>query len=182
MPGLKHQAGFTLLESLVATAILAVAVLGMLGAQLHTLADTLDSVRRAHAVRLIEDLAERIKTHPEGFRLSKTDAANWDAAPEPPDCRRSACNAEALAHWDLAVWKQAIADALPLGIGQVFETDDTTESRHTGQLGVMVAWRAGRRALADAGDRVGERLAINRGPADLACPAGLMCHLAYVQR
>ena len=123
MPHLSRQAGLTLLESLVAVAILAVAVLGMLGmlgAQLRTLADTQTSVRRAQAVRLIEDFAERIKTHSDGFRRLDAYVTDWDAMPAAPDCQTIACDPATLVQWDLAVWKQAITTTLPLGQSSVF--------------------------------------------------------------
>lgn len=63
----SRQRGITLLESLVSIAILAVAVLGMLGVQLRLLAETQTGVRRGQAVRLIEDFSERIKTNPGSY-------------------------------------------------------------------------------------------------------------------
>ena len=169
MPGLSHQAGVGLLESLVAVSILALAVLGMLGVQLRTLAEVQTSVRRAQSVRLIEDFAERIKTHPQSFRPPPDHPAESESLlPAPADCRITACDAALLASWDLAAWQQAIADTLPRGAGQVLAPE-----RHdawNGQpLRVMVAWRANERA-ADAAAADGTD-----------CPMGLSCHLAHVQ-
>lgn len=90
MPGLSHQAGVGLLESLVAVSILALAVLGMLGVQLRTLAEIQASVRRAQSVRLIEDFAERIKTHPRSFRPPPDHPAESESLPGPADCRIAA--------------------------------------------------------------------------------------------
>jgi type IV pilus assembly protein PilV len=179
MPHLSRQAGLTLLESLVAVAILAVAVLGMLGAQLRTLADTQTSVRRAQAVRLIEDFAERIKTHSDGFRRLDAYVTDWDAMPAVPDCQTIACDPATLLQWDLAVWKQAIANTLPLGQGSVFESGNETTPGLKRQLGVMVAWRANERA-ADA-SAYARPFAIDPSAAKVVCPAGLVCHLVHVQ-
>lgn len=179
MPRLIRQAGITLLESLVAVTILAIAVLGMLGNQLRTLADTQTSVHRAQAVRLIEDLAERIKIHPEGFRHLAAYVSDWDAAPPMPDCRHSPCNAATLVQWDVAVWKQAIASTLPLGQGRVFESGAETTPGMRRQLGVMVAWRANERAPAHA--VYNAPFAIDRSSTQVACPVGLTCHLLHVQ-
>ena len=60
----RRQAGLALLESLIALAILASALLGMLFVQLRTQADTESALRRAQALRLIDDLAERIQSNP----------------------------------------------------------------------------------------------------------------------
>lgn len=68
----RRQQGLTLLESLVAIVVLALGVLGMLGVQMRTLAETQTGVRRAQAVRLIEDLSERIKSNPRGWTSWKT--------------------------------------------------------------------------------------------------------------
>ena len=178
MPRLSPQAGISLLESLVAMSILAVAVLGMLGVQLRTLADTQTSVRRAQSVRLIEDLAERIKTHPETFHPPQGHPVESPWLPVGTDCRIAACDAEMLAHWDLAAWQQAIADTLPLGAGQVFAPGGHAAGRGR-PLGVLVAWRANERAGADAADR--HPLLIDPPADGRACPAGLICHLAHVQ-
>ena len=52
----RHQRGITLIESLAAIVVMALGVLGILGVQMRTLADSQTSVRRAQAVRLIEKL------------------------------------------------------------------------------------------------------------------------------
>ena len=60
LPKNKHQRGIALIESLVAIVITALGILGILGVQMRTLADTSTTVRRAQAIRLIEDLGERM--------------------------------------------------------------------------------------------------------------------------
>ena len=46
--------GFALLEALVALLVVALGLLGILGLQMRTLADTQNGVRQAQAIRLIE--------------------------------------------------------------------------------------------------------------------------------
>ncbi|HRN05700.1 MAG TPA: prepilin-type N-terminal cleavage/methylation domain-containing protein, partial [Ottowia sp.] len=46
------QRGVTLIESLVALVVVAVALFGILGIQMRTLVDTQSGVRRAQAIRL----------------------------------------------------------------------------------------------------------------------------------
>lgn len=178
MPGLTRQAGISLLESLVAMSILAVAVLGTLGVQLRTLADTQTSVRRAQSVRLIEDFAERIKTHPETFHPPPDHSVERAPVSARADCRIAACGAGMLAQWDLTAWQQAVADTLPLGTGQVFAPHGQEAGLEL-PLGVVVAWRANKGGQGDAA--YGKPFVID-SPADgAACPAGLFCHLAHVQ-
>ena len=60
----KPQRGITLIESLVAIVVMALGILGILGIQMRTLSDTQNGVRRAQAIRLIENLSERKKVNP----------------------------------------------------------------------------------------------------------------------
>ena len=60
----KRQRGITLIESMVALVIAALGILGILGVQMRTLSDTSTAVRRAQAIRLIEDLSERMRVNP----------------------------------------------------------------------------------------------------------------------
>lgn len=177
----RGQQGMTLLESLVALVILAVGVLGMLGAQLRTLADTQTGVRRAQAVRLVEDLAERIKTNPGGYSQLTAYVSDWTDLPTTGDCRSSACAPGELARWDLRQWKLTVAQALPSGEARIFEATDEAPANKR-QLGVMVGWRANEKsnANAHAADYAYAFVPAN-SPAAVKCNAGKICHLVYVQ-
>jgi type IV pilus assembly protein PilV len=170
--------GITLLESLVSLMILALAVLGMLAVQIRTLAEMQTGVRRAQAVRLVEDLGERIKSNPAGYAELASYVTGWNATPTASvDCSRTACNATDQAKWDVANWKLRVADALPLGNAELFYSADEDSPRRR-QLGVLVGWRANERTHDAA-----MRMALQSGIAEAGttCPAGLICHLAYVQ-
>ncbi|RZI77657.1 MAG: type IV pilus modification protein PilV [Variovorax sp.] len=176
--GKARQAGITLLESLAALVVLAVAVLGMLGVQLRTLAETQTGVRRAQAVRLIEDFAERIKNNPGGFAQLPNFVADWTAMPAASSCVSASCDAASLAAWDLRSWKQSVAQTLPMGKACVFESSDETTAGLKRQLGVMVGWRANER---DTSTAYLDPLEPAGAASAAACPAGLICHLVYVQ-
>ena len=60
----RKQRGITLLESMIAIVVAALGIFGILGVQMRTLADTQTSMRRAQAIRLIEDMSERMKVNP----------------------------------------------------------------------------------------------------------------------
>ena len=60
----KRQHGISLIESLIALIVTALGILGIVGVQMRTLTDTSSTVRRAQAIRLIEDLSERMKVNP----------------------------------------------------------------------------------------------------------------------
>ncbi len=155
--------GFALLESLVAIAVLALGVLGLLGAQLRTLAQAQAAVHRAQAVRLVDDLGERLRAHPDAQAQWAIYQADWNARPAAPDCRSRTCDGAALARRDLALWKQAVADVLPLGQARVFDAGDR-------RLGVVVGWTArGGGPGIDGPDGVAR------------CPEGFTCHRGHVQ-
>ena len=89
----KHQRGIALIESLVAIVITALGILGILGVQMRTLADTQTGVRRAQAIRLTEDLSERAKVNPNALANIAQYVQGFGAAGTPPtDCKSSACD------------------------------------------------------------------------------------------
>jgi type IV pilus assembly protein PilV len=170
---LSCQRGFALLEPLVAIAILALAVLGMLVVQLRTQADMQASLRRMHAVRLVEDFAERIEAHRDGSHPWAAYVAAADAMPAPPDCESRACEAATLLQWDLAAWQRAVAQALPRGRARLFDTGNDAEP------GLMVAWGTG---AATQDDTTPAPLRSHEeAPSGAACPPGFLCHFGHVR-
>jgi type IV pilus assembly protein PilV len=175
------QQGITLLESLIALLILAIAVLGMLGVQLRTLAETQTGVRRAQAVRLIEDLAERIKSNPGGYSQLSAYVSNWTDLPADIDCAGATCTPAQLAQWDLLQWKRTVKQVLPSGEANLFQSTDETGANRR-QLGVMVGWRANEKsdAKTNATDYAHAFVPTNSA-STVNCNAGKICHLVYVQ-
>lgn len=187
----RRQRGVTLLESMIAIVLVALGVLGILGMQLRTLADTQTAVRRAQAIRLIEDLGERIKANPTS--LTAAVLANYAAAGSdpPPDCA-SGCGPAAMALADIAQWKANVAATMPLGEATVFVVAPGATTNVRPQLGVMVAWRENERQREDA--TAAENLAYkapfatatvttgaSTGTTSVSCPADRICHLQYLQ-
>ena len=78
-----RQRGITLIESLVAIVVASLGILGILGVQMRTLTDTQTSVRRAQAMRLIEDLSERMKVHPNAMGSINSCTIGWRAGAAP---------------------------------------------------------------------------------------------------
>lgn len=181
VPSKRQQRGISLLESLVALVVLAIAVLGMLVIQLRTLAEAQTGVYRSQAVRTIEDLAERIKSNPAGFAQLSNYVADWaTAAPtSAPDCVAAACADEQLAQWDLVQWRASVAQKLPNGQANTFLSTSETAGVQR-QLGVMLAWRVNE-ANTTEGKYVSPFQIDTNLPAGVTCPDGLICHLVYVQ-
>lgn len=155
-PHINHQSGITLIESLVAIVVASLGILGILGVQMRTLSDTQTSVRRAQAIRLIEDLSERMKVHPNALVSIDSYAIGWrsGAAPTlqaPKLCDTATCNQTEFAAYEVREWKRAVERALPLGDANVFFAPGEPTAGSRRQLGVLIRWRENERD-AVAGD------------------------------
>lgn len=186
----SHQRGMTLLESLVSIVVLAVGVLGLLGVQMRTLADTQTSVRRSQAIRLIEDLSERVKSNPGAYAELDSYVAPWGdmqgTAPAATACisAAAACTSAELAAHDIWQWKANVKQMLPLGDAIVFVSPDETDPNNKRQLGVMVGWRQNEKETGNSTDDTAYTAPFKTSVASVAaatCPDGLICHLVYVQ-
>ncbi len=183
------QRGVSLIESLVAIAVMSLGILGILGIQMRTLTDTSTTLRRAQAIRLIEDLGERMKINPNALANIGAYATTFAAAPTVGTCATGCTNAQ-LATYDLAVWKKAVRDNLPLGKATIFvpPAETAVAAGQGRQLGVMIAWRENERdtgaAYKDNIDATKVRAAdgsLSAGAAAVAvCPADHTCHLQYL--
>lgn len=190
----QRQRGVTLIESLVAIVVTALGILGILGVQMRTLADTSTTVRRAQAIRLIEDLGERMKVNPNAQANINAYITTFGASPATSSCATGCDNALLAAH-DLAAWKKAVRDTLPLGQAAIFlppaEGAAATTAGQWRQLGVMIAWRENERdtssAYKDDIDATKVRASngtlsdgAGSGAGATACPANFICHLQYL--
>lgn len=186
------QQGITLLESMIAIVLVALGVLGILGVQLRTLADTQTSVRRAQAIRLIEDLSERMKANPSALAtgVMQDYAVGWEAVGgSPPNCATAACTPTELAQWDIAQWKATVASTLPLGNASVFTVAAGAIDNTRAQMAVMVSWRENEREREGETDEARQAYrtplavpSVATGVADgaVSCPADRTCHLQYL--
>ena len=147
----RLQRGISLIESLVAIVVMALGILGVLGVQMRTLTDTQTTVYRAQAIRLIEDLSERMKTNPNALANINNYVSDFSDEPTPGDCS-DGCSHSDQAAYDLALWKQAIKTQLPLGKASVFLAAGETDDINRRQLGVMLAWRENGRDLTGLSD------------------------------
>ncbi len=189
----KHrQRGITLIESLVAIVVASLGILGILGVQMRTLTDTQTSVRRAQAIRLIEDLSERMKVHPNAMGSINSYTIGWRAGAAPtaqanPLCDTSACTHADFAAYDLREWKRAVERALPLGDANVFVAPGEAAATNRRQLGVLIRWRENERDTSDAYkadlDTASTALGGDGAPACNASATSVpryICHLQYI--
>ena len=169
------QQGLSLLEVMVSVVIMAAGILSVIGMQLRTLSNSQDSVRRTQAIRLIDDLSDRLRLLPDGYTQSTHYLLDWASTPSgtlKTTCVGSAagCNVSDFAQADAHRWLDAVVNTLPMGQANVFATDDPR------QLGVMLAWRKN-----EADDEAAALLAPpSTGDAEVSCPDERICHLQYI--
>ncbi|GAB1387196.1 hypothetical protein MASR1M59_23440 [Melaminivora sp.] len=190
----RQQRGITIIESLVALVVAALGIMGVLGMQMRTLTDTQTSVRRAQAIRLIEDLGERMKANPNALANLNAYVSDFSSDPSPGDCTTNACSNAALATYDMAIWKKNVKSSLPLGQAQIFiapgEADAEAGVRR--QLGIMISWRENEKDnSADPNNNFKDYIDSTKSIASdgtvtsasgtaATCPTGRSCHLQYL--
>nr|WP_307658009.1 type IV pilus modification protein PilV [Variovorax paradoxus] len=166
---LREQAGFSMLEALVAVLVLSFGLFALAGFHLRVLSDSVGASNQNIAAQLAGDMADRIRANPvAGTASGSPYVAGWTAASstEPtPSCAGASANCTAiqLAAHDLWGWKRRVSSALPGGVADV-----QSKTGVGGLLFVHIAWD--------------EPAAINPITPDSAwnCPAGKVCQEAIV--
>ena len=82
MSRINHQSGFTLIESMIAAAILAVGVLGVAGMQGISLTRNVDSTELTRATNLAAEMIERIQYNRKNIAQYAIDTANATPCPQ----------------------------------------------------------------------------------------------------
>lgn len=184
-PAATRQRGIAMIESLVAIVVMALGILGILGVQMRTLTDTQTSVRRTQAIRLIEDMSERMKVNPNALNNLASYVSAFSDTPTPGSCI-SGCTAAQQASYDLAIWKQTVASSLPLGQASIFLAPGETQDSNRRQLGVIISWRENERAGTKTDDIDATKFRAADGSFTAgtdttnACPTDRTCHLQYL--
>lgn len=121
MTALRRERGFTMVEVLVALAVLAIGLLGIAALYLDSLRAGRTAIYRTQAVNLAADLGDRIRAN-RGAVVSY-EAALADDPDTVPACDSGGpCTRDEMAQNDLAVWKDSLAALLPAGEGSVAVT------------------------------------------------------------
>lgn len=173
----KYQDGITLIESLVAIVVMSLGILGILGVQMRTLSDTQNGVRRAQAIRLAEDLSERMKVNPNSSKQYNNYLIDWGVSTTAVDCTVIKCTSENLAKSDLHEWKTSLQNTLPFADASIFSVGDETIAGNRRQLGVMISWRENEKDSSTA--NIFKIDTTTTGSA--SCPGNSICHLQYIQ-
>lgn len=113
---MKTNAGFTLIEVLIAVVILAGGLLGLAALQATTLRNNQSAYFRSLATQLAYDISDRMRSNRAGVI-----AGNYnDAAASIDNCEANTCTPAQMAGYDLALWNGANGlRQLPGGTGVV---------------------------------------------------------------
>ncbi len=116
---MNKNAGFTLIEVLIAMLVLGVGLLGLAGLQASSLRNNQSAYNRSQATELAYDLADRMRANIAGI-ATYTAMLPTDAAAQ-ANCVTvsTTCTTNVMAQNDLYQWNLAVTTALPSGQGFV---------------------------------------------------------------
>lgn len=123
-----RQRGFTMVEVLVSSLILGIGLVGVAGMQALALKNNQSAFMRSQATAMAYDLADRMRsnvTGADGGFYDPSIAARNNACVTP-----AGCSPADIARHDLAEWRDAVSDYLPMGEG--FVCVDSTPNDGTG--------------------------------------------------
>ena len=142
-----RQSGATMIEVLVALFVLSVGLLGVAAMQQIGLRNGYTAQLRGQATSLATDIADRMRAN-----RRAAIGGDYDIDIDTPATDISGCPAATAADLvtcDLAEWKLALADRLPLGAGAV----ETLDNPNGGQrVRISIRWREGRDETPDVDD------------------------------
>jgi len=129
-PSRRAEAGFGLVEALVALLVISLGMLGTASLFAHGLLTSRVALERTQAVNLAADMAERIRGNRQGA---------YAAAPADRGCEGAGadgCSPQQMAEHDVHDWSTRVAAALPGGVGTI-SVADAAPTRYS----IRVAWR-----------------------------------------
>ena len=144
-PTINNQAGFTLMEVLIALLILSIGLLGLASLQTNGLRSNQMASMRTTATQLANDIADRMRANPTGVDAQRYVIATSDADPVIPvgeTCEGTTCTSTQMATYDLAQWRGAVR-ALPGGTSAIVRTVTGTVVTHT----ITVFWDEYRKGI-----------------------------------
>ena len=144
----RTQRGFVLLKALVILSVLALGLFGLAAVQSRMAVETRSANARANALRLVNDLSERMQRNPMGAHppamatgglsaYSDSRAASFQGAVKTDkDCAAAGpCTPAEQAAYDRAIWRTKVARLLPDGQASIWQISPR-------QLYVVITWRA----------------------------------------
>ncbi|MDR2875506.1 MAG: type IV pilus modification protein PilV [Methylobacillus sp.] len=175
------QRGFALIEALISLLILVLGVLALAQVQARMLVETRTSNSRATAIRLIGDLADRVRlnaaAHSNGASPYASTSANDFSVPTlVKDCGAAAatCSLAEQAGYDVWFWQQEVKASLMNGSANIYQIGPQ-------QLRVVVAWQANEKGATDTNANIAGTLQITgTNAADRCNTGGMICHVDFI--
>ncbi|MEM9101934.1 MAG: type IV pilus modification protein PilV [Pseudomonadota bacterium] len=121
--------GFTLIEVLVATLIMAIGLLGLASLQSLSLKQNNHAYYRSIAVMLAEQMANNIRANPSALSTYSDTAVIDDLN---FSCINQLCSPNQMAAYDVKAWAKSIINALPVGEGAIERNGEFIE--------ILVSW------------------------------------------
>ena len=136
-----RQGGFSMLELLVALLVTSVGVLGIAGLTTLNAQHRRSAAAHAEAVRLAEDIIERIRANPAGLQAGSY-AVSGDAVGG-SDCHAGQCAAAEMAAFDLAQWRCALGASTTDQDcrGPLHATGTVATDISAGSVRITIQWR-----------------------------------------
>jgi len=113
------QHGFSLVEVLIALAILSIGLLGLAALQTVSLKVGHDSYQRTQATMLAYDMVDRMRANPVGYAAAKYDNILANTNPGTSDCVSVTCTTDEIADYDIRTWHTILAAILSLREGTI---------------------------------------------------------------
>lgn len=132
---IPKNAGFSMLEMLIALLVLSVGLLGVATLQIRGQQFTQVGYLRTQAAFLAYDIMERMRINSDdvvGNGNADDAAYNFNSNSPPPfdDCDNNACTPAQLVNYDLGKWYAWVAETLPESeVNIVWTTEDTDDDR-----------------------------------------------------
>jgi type IV pilus assembly protein PilV len=107
---MRRAKGFTLIEVLIAFFVLSIGLLGAIALQAKAKQASFDSMQRAAAVALANDIMQRLRMNDYGTltTLYKVKFTSQTATSQSNTCFTGPCNSASIASMDIEQWKLAI--------------------------------------------------------------------------
>lgn len=153
----KSQRGFSMIEALIAFAILSVGLLGIVRLQGVAKTSQHAAIEHTRAVTYADAIVERIRINPAGIGVydlglaTPVGGASRGVNEPVPNCKLATCTPDQLATHDLWAWEQALNGASATADGEntagliqpqgCIEFTPSPGRTRTGLLTVIIQWR-----------------------------------------
>ena len=148
---MNKNAGFTLIEVLIAMLVLAVGLLGLAGLQAASLKNNQSTYNRSQAIQLTYDLADRMRANVAG--AATYTAILPSAATEKANCLTTiGCTLADMAENDLYEWNNTMNSLLPSSTGTITVITDASTTPPSTIFTVTITWDDNRDGNIDSND------------------------------